>query len=710
MTEDEAGTAFSLEVETGSRWSATLIGSNHAAAVGVQTQKQTELDQAIEARDDAEDAYDDRVAELGDLNYTLGLENTAIAALNKKVTDAEGVQSTAAGDLLRPRPTTTPPTRRPRPRGPVPATLIPGDLVAGDLATGGNGASVSLDDEGEWTDALIAELQTAMDNAIDAFSSEVDGPTVAELGEAVSTADGILDGADDAVDDAVEIRDAYVPAVTQTDVDAKQGEVDAAKQAWDDREDDLEVAQQAKQAADDGVVDATVFLVDGQTATEDATTARDDAEDAYDDRVAELGDLNYTLGLENTAIAALNKKVTDAEGVQSTAAGDLQQAQTDYNTAYAAAKTAWTTAGKPDPDLLTAAVYDPETNELLSGDVATGGNGDDYSLTDGDGWTDAAISALRTAMDAAIDAFSVEVDGPTVAELDSAVFAAEQILDSADEAVEDAEEERDEYVPAVTQADVDAKQVEVDTAKEAWDDAQAALDNLPARDVTVDGESTVEVISLDAAQLAILGEGDVSVTADATDDAGNVSPTANASFTLDTITPDAPSIDSWATDTNITDDGITSDNTLTLSVTGEPGGTPTLYVDGEVLTGGPSYSPIFDTVSLKVLRGTYDDKDGLYPETGLTIEYADGQPGEAHVFPHNVNGQVLAFFEEGREFILRDADGNDVTASYPHDYLYGGLDEVQTGQVADVPAEAIGQTLTLHYDDNAAERRGSQGT
>ena len=104
-------------------------------------------------------------------------------------------------------------------------------------------------------------------------------------------------------------------------------------------------------------------------------------------------------------------------------------------------------------------------------------------------------------------------------------------------------------------------------------------DNLPARGVTVDGESTVEVISLGAAQLAILGEGDVTVTADATDDAGNVSPTANASFTLDTITPDAPSIDSWATDTNITDDGITSDNTLTLSVTGEPGGTPRLYVD-----------------------------------------------------------------------------------------------------------------------------------
>ena len=685
MTEDEADNAFSIEVETGSRWSATLTGSNHAAAVGVQTQKQTELDQAIEARDDAEDAYNDRFAELGDLNYTLGLENTAIAALNQKVTDAEGVQSTAAGELLQAQTGYNTAYAAAKEAWIGAGNADPGDLVAGDLATGGNGASVSLDDEAEWTDALIAELQTAMDAAIDLFP--VEGTTVADLEQQVSTAQGILDGADDAVEDAVAIRDAYVPAVTQTDVVAKQLEVNAAKQAWDDREGDLEVAQQAKQAADDGVTDATVFLVDGQTATEDATSARDDAEDAYNDRFAELGDLNYTLGLENTAIAALNQKVTDAEGVQSTAAGELLQAQTGYNTAYAAAKEAWIGAGNADP------------GDLVAGDLATGGNGASVSLDDEAEWTDALIAELQTAMDAAIDLFPVE--GTTVADLEQQVSTAQGILDGADDGVEDAEKERDAYVPAVTQADVVAKQGEVEAAKEAWDDAQAALDNLPARGVTVDGESTVEVISLSAAQLAILGEGDVTVTADATDDAGNVSPTVNASFTLDTITPDAPSIDSWATDTNITDDGITSDNTLTLSVTGEPGGTPTLYVDGEVLTGGPSYSPIFDTVNLKVLR-TSDD----YPETGLTIEYADGQPGEAHVFPHNANGHVLAFFEEGREFILRDAGGNDVTANYSHDYLYGGLDEVQTGQVADVPAEAIGQTLTLHYDDDAAYEAG----
>ena len=34
-------------------------------------------------------------------------------------------------------------------------------------------------------------------------------------------------------------------------MDAKQAEVNTAQQAWDDREDDLEAAQQAKQAADE---------------------------------------------------------------------------------------------------------------------------------------------------------------------------------------------------------------------------------------------------------------------------------------------------------------------------------------------------------------------------------------------------------------------------------------------------------------------------
>ena len=98
------------------------------------------------------------------------------------------------------------------------------------------------------------------------------------------------------------------------------------------------------------------------------------------------------------------------------------------------------------------------------------------------------------------------------------------------------------------------------------------------------GTGSAQVVGLGADDLVALGEGAVAVSSVATDPAGNTD-SDGTGFTLDTITPDAPSIDSWATDTNITDDGITSDNTLTLSVTGEPGGTPRLYVDGSHLEG-----------------------------------------------------------------------------------------------------------------------------
>ena len=93
--------------------------------------------------------------------------------------------------------------------------------------------------------------------------------------------------------------------------------------------------------------------------------------------------------------------------------------------------------------------------------------------------------------------------------------------------------------------------------------------------ITGTGTGSAQVVGLDAADLVALGEGAVAVSSVATDPAGNTD-SDGTDFTLDTITPDAPSISSWATDTNITDDGITSDNTLMLSVTGEPGGAPRL--------------------------------------------------------------------------------------------------------------------------------------
>ena len=71
------------------------------------------------------------------------------------------------------------------------------------------------------------------------------------------------------------------------------------------------------------------------------------------------------------------------------------------------------------------------------------------------------------------------------------------------------------------------------------------------------------------------GQHDLSFTL--TDTAGNESPAAELSVTVDTAAPGAPSIDldndTWAMDQGDTaTDDITKDNVLTLTVTGEAGG------------------------------------------------------------------------------------------------------------------------------------------
>jgi hypothetical protein len=80
-------------------------------------------------------------------------------------------------------------------------------------------------------------------------------------------------------------------------------------------------------------------------------------------------------------------------------------------------------------------------------------------------------------------------------------------------------------------------------------------------------------------------EGSYSFTATATDNAGNVSP-ASAAFTvtIDLTAPAAPAITAFATDSASLGDGITNDNTLTLSGTAEANSTVQLY-EGLTLLG-----------------------------------------------------------------------------------------------------------------------------
>ena len=77
------------------------------------------------------------------------------------------------------------------------------------------------------------------------------------------------------------------------------------------------------------------------------------------------------------------------------------------------------------------------------------------------------------------------------------------------------------------------------------------------------------------------------LTATITDTAGNESDASNAvTVAVDTVAPAKPVIVSVVEDTNVTDDGVTKDNTLTLTVAGESGAVLTLFQDGiEIVPG-----------------------------------------------------------------------------------------------------------------------------
>ena len=74
-------------------------------------------------------------------------------------------------------------------------------------------------------------------------------------------------------------------------------------------------------------------------------------------------------------------------------------------------------------------------------------------------------------------------------------------------------------------------------------------------------------------------------------------PRARSSVTIDTTAPAAPTITSFSTDSGTAGDGITNDNTLTLTGTAEANTTVKVY-DGATLLGsatangtGPGASP-----------------------------------------------------------------------------------------------------------------------
>ncbi len=83
-----------------------------------------------------------------------------------------------------------------------------------------------------------------------------------------------------------------------------------------------------------------------------------------------------------------------------------------------------------------------------------------------------------------------------------------------------------------------------------------------------------------------LASGAHTIVASETDTSGNTG-TASLTFTLDTTAPVAPSIASFSTDSGTVGDGITNDNTLTLTGTAEANSTVKVF-DGATLLGSVS--------------------------------------------------------------------------------------------------------------------------
>jgi hypothetical protein len=106
--------------------------------------------------------------------------------------------------------------------------------------------------------------------------------------------------------------------------------------------------------------------------------------------------------------------------------------------------------------------------------------------------------------------------------------------------------------------------------------------------VTGNGATPTPVV-LTSADLATLGDGTITVSASSTDAAGNASSTGSASFTLDTAAPTGTlSLANFFDSGSSALDGISNNNTFTLSLTASEAGTTAVYQRS--INGGVSWT------------------------------------------------------------------------------------------------------------------------
>ena len=150
---------------------------------------------------------------------------------------------------------------------------------------------------------------------------------------------------------------------------------------------------------------------------------------------------------------------------------------------------------------------------------------------------------------------------------------------------------------------------------------------------------------------AALANGAHSLTATATDVAGNTSAASSAlNVTIDTTAPVTPAIASYSTDSGTAGDGITNDNTLTLTGTAEANATVKVY-DGATLLGSAtadgsgnwSYTTAALANGAHSLTATATDVAGNTSAASAALErhhrhHCSGHPGDCRVLDRQRHG------------------------------------------------------------------------
>ena len=407
---------------------------------------------------------------------------------------------------------------------------------AGDLAALFAGGQFYAQAYGADGSSLVSSLADQSNISVSVAVTDVNGNT-----DAVSPSDVAV------LDTTAEVEGDLAVAVDSVINDAEAGTVQITLSGVD-----------ADVASPGGIV-VTV----GDSNADEITAAQTTMANAEADLVslnAQLTPLVAIAGLEQLGLNELNAALGAAETREAQKQTDKDNAEADYNTAYAEARAGFVSSNA-DPDALTEGdtVVAPISSPSVSIDAD--------AVAGGATWTQAQIDSLAADMDAFIAAHTwPDAQGQTVDQLEGAFNDAAAQLGSAQQQVADATGDRDaqQGVVDIAAGAVLSKQGEIAAKQAELDTASGALDALLNQELT--GVTATHVGgNVWEADVSALDDGTLAVQAAVTDAAGNTA-TAGDSFTLDTSADlgDAFTV-SVAADDQVTNLAESTDVSLSLS-------------------------------------------------------------------------------------------------------------------------------------------------